>query len=180
MSKVEFKCLLKNAAFLSNVSLSSNSLALEIADFQCDFQIFSNGIDQTFYSCESPGLKISYSKFSKILGFDFSIKEMTTNGRAQLHDLNPTIEKHLGSMLFHTLTISSQLEDIINGLSQTYRISIRELTHENSTVAILTKNNGVVLIKTSVKSVQESPVVSMSSNILTTVLFEHYCEMKSH
>ena len=92
-----------------------------------------------------------------------------------MHELSSIIEKKINFFTFHSLTISNKLESIIKELSEQYNISIKTLNHETSEIVVKTKSYEEVIIKTSVKN---NNVISMTSPLLTSRLFENYNEMK--
>lgn len=196
---IDFQCLLTNAAFPARVTLSQDYISVEIRDFPCEFAIHSssqnvtmlrtlqghdyiqapnprtNGEGVNSYTIKTPSLLLEYSKSQSLLKLNFSQKEMLLNGKHQFHDLSTTIEKKINSMIFHRNIISNKLESAIKELEQHFQIRIESLLHESSAVMLKTKNFGEIRIKTCVKS---DGILAMSSNLLTSRLFEYYFEMK--
>lgn len=174
MTSIDFHWLLTNGSFPVQVILTTNFITVEIKDFQCDFEIYSNNMRNSFYSIESNLVNTEYSKESSTLKLYFHLKEILIQGKHQLHDLSGIIEKKINNFIYHSNLISSKIEKVIQELSDQYQISLYSLTHENSIVRLKTRSHGDVFIKTFPKN----PCgIGMSSPLLTTSLFENYFEM---
>ena len=174
MKSIDFNFLLTNAAFPASVLLTPTTLSIELRDLQCDFPIIQSFTQSSQYTTTSQSSSLTYSKHSQKLLLSFSLKEISTQGRCQVHELPNLIERQINALIFHCKLLSNLLDPVIASLAE-YGLRIKHLVHDSSIVSIPTKNYGEKEVKTYIKN---NNILAMTSELLTPRLFEHYFEMQ--
>lgn len=173
MKSVDFNFLLTNAAFPTTVILTPTNLLVELKDLNCEFSLIQSLNLCSQYTIPFHSSTLSYSKSNQKLVLSYSLKEISSQGQCQIHELPVLIEKQINDLILHSKLLSMHLESVIKSLSN-YGLRIKLLVHDSSIVLIPTRNYGDIEIKTYIKN---NTTLAISSILLTPRLLEHFNEM---